>query len=138
MTVAGHPPPPDECPEPAGPRDNPFLERLFAAMCRSVYVLPGETFVDQARRWMAALRAMAALDPRDEREWLLASDVAMKHLFAEHSLILSKAKGVRVKQRQRHGNEFIVKARNLHAAQLRYDLARGRSGADSGGSGQRR
>jgi len=124
MTVYGHPPPPAEFPDPAEPRDDPFLERLFATMCRHIYVLKGETFVDLARRWMEALRFMAALKPRTEHEWLLASDVTMKHMFALHSLALGRAKGVTMKQRLKHGRDFIANARTLHAAQLHYDLIR--------------
>jgi hypothetical protein len=124
MAVTGQPPPPRERPDPAEPRDDPFLERLFATMCKHIYVLRGETFVDQARRWLDTFTFMAALQPRTEREWLLASDVAMKHLFAQHSLALGRARGVRMKQRMQHGKDFIAHARTLHAAQLRYDLIR--------------
>lgn len=124
MTVFGHPPPPAEYPDPAEPEDDPFLERLFATMCRHIYVLKGETFVDQARRWGEALSFMAALKPRTEHEWLLASDVAMKHLFALHSLALGRAKGLRMKQRLKHGRDFILHARTMHAAQMHYDLVR--------------
>jgi hypothetical protein len=124
MTVYGHPPPPDEYPDPAEPRDDPFLERLFATMCDHIYELKGETFVDQVRRWTETLGFMAALKPRTEHEWLLASDVAMKHLFALHSLALGRGKGVRMKQRLKYGRDFIAHARTMHAAQQHYDLIR--------------
>ncbi len=129
MTVTGHPPPPDDLPDPAGPKDDPFLERLFGTMCRHIDVLPDETFVDQARRWIDALRYMAALKPRTEAEWLLASDVAMKHMFALHSLALGRTKGVTMKQRLKHGRDFIRHARAVHAAQLHYDLLRAKPAA---------
>jgi hypothetical protein len=129
MTVFGHPPPTDEQPEPTEPEDDPFLERLFATMCRHVYVLKGETFVDQVRRWLDALSFMGALKPRTEHEWLLASDVAMKHLFALHSLALGRGKGVSIKQRLKHGREFIAHARTMHAAQLHYDMMRAKPAA---------
>jgi hypothetical protein len=124
MTVAGHPPPPDEFPDPAGPIDDPFLERLFATMCEHIFVLDGETFVDQAQRWTGAFGFMAALKPRTRREWLLAADVTMKHLFAQHSLVLGRAKGLRVKQRAKYGRDFIARAKTLHTAQLQYELVR--------------
>jgi hypothetical protein len=129
MTVFGQLPPPDECPDPAEPHDDPFLERLFETMCKYIYVLRGETFVDQARRWTEALRFMAAMKPRTEQEWLLAADVAMKHLFALHSLALGRAKGVGMKARMRHGKDFIAHARTMHAAQLHYDLMRSKPAA---------
>ena len=126
MTVYGHRPPPDEQPEPMGSQDDGFLERLFATMCRHICALPDETFVDQARRWADTFRYMAALNPRPKREWLLASDVAMQQVFAQHSLAMGRAKGVPLKRRLAYGRDFIAHARTLHEAHLRYDLLRAR------------
>jgi head-tail adaptor len=104
------------------PQDDPFLESLFGAMCRSLFVLPGETFVNQTRRWTDALRFAASLKPRDEAEWLQAADVTMKQFFAIHSLIMRKRRGITQKQRARHDQDFLSNAKAMQDARLRYDL----------------
>ncbi|MDR3531510.1 MAG: hypothetical protein P4L90_13285 [Rhodopila sp.] len=116
-------PPPAEHPDP-GPRDDPFLELLFAAMCRNLFVLPGETFVDQARRWTDALNFTADLKPRDQQEWLRAADVTMKQFSAIYSLVMRKRRGISQKQRMKHGQDFLAHAKAMQDARLRYELLR--------------
>ncbi len=100
------------------------MERLFGALCGTLFRLPGETFVDEAARWMDALTFMAALQPRDEREWLVAADVTMKQFSAAHSLLMRKRKGISARQRLQHGQDFLDRAKAMHDARLRYDLLR--------------
>jgi hypothetical protein len=104
------------------PQDDPFLESLFAAMCQCLFVLPGETFVDRVRRWSDAWGFAASLQPRSQQEWLHAADVTMKQFAAVHSLILRKRRGITRTQRARHDQDFIVKAKAMQDARLRYDL----------------
>ncbi len=114
---------PADWPDP-GPQDNLFLETLFAAMCRNLFVLPGETLVDQAHRWIDALRFAASLKPRDEPEWLQAVDVTTKQFSAIHSLVMCRRKGVSQKQRLRHDQDFLINVTAMQDARLRYDLMR--------------
>jgi hypothetical protein len=114
---------PTSRPQP-GPHDDPFLESLFATMCQNLFVLPGETFVDQARRWTDALQFTAALKPRNPREWLHASDVTMKQFSAIHSLVMRKRRGLSQKQRSRHDQDFLENAKAMQDARLHYDLMR--------------
>jgi len=109
---------------PQTPRDDPFLETLFGAMCRNLLPLPGENFVDQAGRWMDALRFTASLKPRDSPEWLRAADVTMKQFSALYSLVMRKQKGITAKQRLRHDQDFLSHAKAMQDARLRYDPLR--------------
>ena len=120
MTAVG--PSPGEPPVP--PVDDPFLERLFGAMCEHIPVHQNETFVDQVRRWCETLRFMAELRPRTGSECLLAADVAMKDQFVRASLVRGKNPGGG--KRQQQGREFILRARELHEAQVEYSLLRSR------------
>jgi hypothetical protein len=129
MAAHGQLTPPNERPNPTGLKDDPFLEQLFETMCRHLFVLRGDSFVDQANRWAHALRYMASLKPVTQPEWLLAADVTMQHFFALHSLALGRGKGVRMKRRIAHGKEFIARAMTMHAARLRYDLLKATSDA---------
>jgi len=104
------------------PPDDPFLESLFATMCRGLFVLPGETFIDQARRWADALRFTVALKPRDEQEWVRAADVTMKQFGAIHSLVMRKRRGITAAQRSLHDQNFLARAKEMQDARLRYDL----------------
>jgi hypothetical protein len=125
-----HPPghhPPDRSPpnrhQPI-PRDEPFLEALFGVLCRDLFVLPGETFVDQAQRWTDALGFVASLGPRDQPEWLQAADVTMKHFAAVHSLLMRKRQDVPRHRRVQHSQDFLVRAKAMQDARLRYELLR--------------
>jgi hypothetical protein len=106
------------------PPDNPFLEALFCAICKNLFVLPGETFVNQARRWADALCFTAALRPRDEQEWLQAADVTIKQYSAIYSLVMRKRRDVSAKQRAKHEQDFLEHAKAMQDARLRYDLLR--------------
>jgi head-tail adaptor len=106
------------------PQDDPFLEVLFSAICRTLFVLPGETFVDQARRWTDALRFTAALNPRNEQEWLRAADVTIEQFSAIHSLVMRKRRDISPKQRAKHERDFLEHAKAMQDARLRYDLLR--------------
>jgi hypothetical protein len=106
------------------PPDNPFLESLFGSMCRHLFVLPGETFVDQARRWTDALGFTASLQPRDQEEWLQAADVTMKQFSAIHSLVMRKRRGISRAQRCQYDQDFLANAKAMQDARLRYDLLR--------------
>jgi hypothetical protein len=117
-------PPPAERPDPVGPRDDPFLEKLFAALCEQIFVLRGETFFDQANRWTHVLDFMASLGPRKQPEWLLAADVTLKQFRALHSLTLYRAKGVTSRQRLKHGRDFIARAKGMQDAMVNYELLR--------------
>ena len=108
--------------------DDPFLEALFSAMCRNLCAVPGETFVDQVRRWLDAWHFTVSLKPRDQQEWLQAADVTMNQFFAIHSLVMRKKKGTTERQRTRHDQDFLAYAKAMQDARLRYDLLR-RSGA---------
>ncbi len=116
----------DERPDPASFQDNPFLEVLLAAVCKSIPIRRNESFVDQVRRWTEALAAMTALQPNTRYEWYLAADVAMKQLIALHSLALYQRKGVTGKAKQKHGLDFISQTKAMQDALLRYDLSRKR------------
>jgi hypothetical protein len=116
------PPPSPRHPDP-GPADSPFLEVLFATLCQSLVVMPGETFVDQVRRWDAALSYTAALHPRDKQEWLRAADVTIKQFSAIHSLAQRKRRGISQKQRSQYDHDFLVHAAAMQDARLRYDMA---------------
>jgi hypothetical protein len=105
-----------------GPVDDAFLEALVSALCRDLFVLPGETFVDQVRRWTDALAFAAALKPRDRQEWLQAADVTMKQFAAIQSLVLRKRRGITRRQRAAHEHDFLRRAREMQDARLRYDL----------------
>ncbi len=100
------------------------MERLFGAMCRNLSILPGETFVEQAERWTVALRFAASLKPRDQQEWLRAADVTVKQFFAMYSLALRRRQDITAKQRHKYGQEFLLHAKALRDARLRYDLLR--------------
>jgi hypothetical protein len=106
------------------PPDDPFLESLFSAMCRDLFVLPGETFVDRARRWTDALGFAASLRPRDQQEWLQAADVTMKQFSAIHSLVLRRQRRLTRHQRARHDLDFLAHADAMQDARKRYDLLR--------------
>ncbi len=106
------------------PQDNPFLEHLFGAMCRNMPALPGEAFPDQAERWTDALRFAAALDPRDQTEWLRAADVTVKQFTAVYTLVLCRRPDTPEKQRQKYGRVFLRQCQVLRDARLRYDLLR--------------
>ena len=109
---------------PRGLEDDPFLETLFGAMCRDLLALPGESFVDQAARWTDALRFTASLKPRDQQEWLRAADVTIKQFSAVYSLVMRKQKGITAKQRLRYDKDFLLHAKAMQNARLRYDLMR--------------
>jgi hypothetical protein len=106
------------------PRDEPFLEALFGAMCRDLFVLPGETFVEQAQRWTEALGFTTSLGPRDQQEWLHAADVTMKHFAAIHSLLMRKRRDVPRHRRVQHSQDFLIHAKAMQDARLRYELLR--------------
>lgn len=106
------------------PPDDPFLEALFSAICRNLFVLPGETFVDQARRWTDALNFTAALRPRTQQEWLQAADVTIEQFSAIHSLVMRKRRSIPPKQRAKHEQDFLEHAKAMQDARLRYDLLR--------------
>lgn len=106
------------------PPDDPFLEALLSAICRNLFVLPGETFVDQARRWADALHFTATLQPRNEQEWLQAADVTIQQFSAIHSLVMRKRRDISAKQRARHEQDFLAHAKAMQDARLRYDLLR--------------
>jgi head-tail adaptor len=109
---------------PQFPPDDPFLEALFNAMCKNLFVLPGETFVDQARRWTDALQFTAALHPRDRQEWMQAADVTIEQFSAIHSLVMRKRRDISPKQRAKHEQDFLAHAKAMQDARLRYDLLR--------------
>jgi hypothetical protein len=106
------------------PPDDPFLEALFSAICRNLFVLPGETFVDQARRWTDALHFTVALHPRTQQEWLQAADVTIEQFSAIYSLVMRKRRGIPPKQRAKHEQDFLEHAKAMQDARLRYDLLR--------------
>ena len=110
-------------PDPGTP-DNVFMELLFAAMCRNIRALPGETFVDVAGRWIAALRYAASLQPRDQPEWLRAADVTMAESFVVYSLVMRDRRGISAKQRQKHENDLALHTRAMRDARSRYDRLR--------------
>jgi hypothetical protein len=116
-------PPPVGQPDP-GPQDDPFMERLLRAMCQNIPALPGETFVDEARRWVAVLKATASLKPRDQPEWLRAADVTMAQFFAVHSLLMQDFPGISAKQRLKRGQDFVLHTKAMRDARVRYDLLR--------------
>jgi len=120
-------PPSEDRPDPACFQDNPFLEVLLAAVCKSIPLRRHESFVDQARRWTEALAAMIALQPNTRHEWYLAAEVAMKQFAALHSLALYQRKGATGKARQKNGLEFISLAKAMQDAMLRYELIRNRN-----------
>jgi hypothetical protein len=100
------------------------MELLFASMCQNIRALPGETFVDVAGRWIAALRCAASLQPRDQAEWLRAADVTMAESFAGYSLVMRDRQGISAKQRLKHENDLVVHTRAMRDARLRYDRLR--------------
>ncbi len=106
------------------PPDDPFLEALFSAICKNLFVLPGETFVDEARRWTEALNFTAALRPRSQQEWLQAADVTIEQFSAIHSLVLRKRRDISTRQRAKHEQAFLEHAKAMQDARLRYDLLR--------------
>jgi head-tail adaptor len=106
------------------PADDPFLEALFSAICRNLFVLPGETFVDQARRWTDALHFTAALRPRNQQEWLQAADVTVEQFSAIYNLVMRKRRDISAKQRARYEQDFLTHAKAMQDARLRYDLLR--------------
>jgi hypothetical protein len=106
------------------PADNPFLEAVFAAICDKLYVLPGETFVDQARRWTGALAFAAALKPRSPQEWLQAADVTITQYSAIQCMVMRKRNDISAKQRTKLERDFIAHAKALQNARRRYDLLR--------------
>jgi len=125
-----HCPPPEDPPgkqpaePPPPPVDDPFLERVFSVMCQHIPLYPGETFVDQVRRWFDTLHFMAELRPRTGAECLLAADVAMKDRFVQETL--AHGKDLNGRRRQQQGHEFILRTQELHDAQLGYSLLRSR------------
>jgi hypothetical protein len=106
------------------PHDDPFLEALFSAICKNLFVLPGETFVDQARRWTDALHFTAALNPRDQQEWTQAAEVTIEQFSAIHSLVMRKRRDISPRQRAKHEQDFLAHAKAMQDARLRYDLLR--------------
>jgi hypothetical protein len=106
------------------PRDDPFLESLFGALCRDLFVLPGETFVDRARRWTDALGFAASLNPRNQQEWLQAADVTLKQFRAIYSLVMRRRRGLTRHQRARYDQDFLAHAKAMQDARERYDLLR--------------
>ena len=100
------------------------MERLLRAMCQNIPALPGETFVDEARRWVALLKATASLKPRDQPEWLRAADVTMAQFFAVHSLVMQKLPGASAKQQLKRGQDFALHTRAMLEAKVRYDRLR--------------
>jgi hypothetical protein len=100
------------------------MERLFAAMCQNIAALPGETFVDRARRWTAALSCAASLKPGDQPEWLRAADVTMAQFFAVYSLVMRDRQGISATQRLKHGEDLAVHTKAMRDARLRYDRLR--------------
>lgn len=113
---------PDE--EPPPPVDDPFLERLFGVMCEHIPARREDTFVDRVRRWYETLRFMAELHPRTSAECLMAADVSMKNQFVLETL--ERGRDAKGRQRLMRSREFIDRARDLHEAQLQYDLLRNR------------
>jgi hypothetical protein len=95
---------------------------LFGAMCRDLFVLPGESFVDRASRWTDALGFAASLKPRDQQEWLQAADVTMQQFSAIYSLVMRKRRGIARQQRSRYDQDFLVHAKAMQDARLRYNL----------------
>jgi hypothetical protein len=112
-----------EYPDPE-PRDDLFMELLFGAMCRNIAALPGEAFVDRARRWTAALSCAASLKPSDQQEWLRAADVTMAQFFAVYSLVMRDRHGISATQRLKHGEDFVLHTKAMRDAWLRYDRLR--------------
>jgi hypothetical protein len=91
-------------------------------MCEHIPAYPNETFPDRVRRWYETLRFMAELKPRTSAECLLAADVSIKNQFVME--VLARGRGPAGRQRQQRSREFILRAQQLHDAQLGYDLAR--------------
>jgi hypothetical protein len=112
-----------EQPEPESP-DDLFMEQLFSAMCQNILALPGEIFVDEARRWVAALNCAASLKPRTQPEWLRAAEVTMAQFYAVYSQVMRDWPGISAKQRLSHGEDVVIHTRSMRAARLRYDLLR--------------
>jgi hypothetical protein len=108
----------------SGPRDDPFMELLFSAMCQNIAALPGENFVDRARRWTAALSCAASLNPVDQPEWLRAADVTMAQFLAVYSLAMRDRQGISAKQRRKHGEDFVRHTKAMRDARLRYHRLR--------------
>ena len=106
------------------PQDDPFLESLFSTLGRSLFALPGETFVDQVRRWMNAWSYTVSLKPRNRPEWLQAIEVTTYQFAAVYSLVLRKRKGISQKQRMRYGQDFLTAIKAMTDARMRYDLLR--------------
>jgi hypothetical protein len=100
------------------------MERLLRAMCQNIPAMPGETFVDEARRWVAVLKATASLKPRDQPEWLRAADVTMAQFFAVHSLVMQEFPGTSSKQRLKREQDFVLHTKAMRDARQRYDLLR--------------
>ena len=121
ITLDNHLPRPADGPE---PQDDPFMERLLRAMCQNIPALPGETFVDEARRWVALLQATASLKPRDHPEWLRAADVTMAQFFTVHSLVMQKRPGTSARQQMKRGQDFALHTRAMLEAKVRYDRLR--------------
>jgi hypothetical protein len=93
-------------------------------MCRDLFVLPGETFVDRARRWTDALGFAASLKPRGQQEWLQAADVTMKQFSAIHSLVMRRRRGITRQRRAQHDRDFLAHAKAMQDARVRYNLLR--------------
>lgn len=110
------------------PPDDHFVELLFGGVCQHIPERLGETFAQRARRWTEALTFMVALRPRSEQEWLQAADVTTKHFNALHSLALYQRKSGSAKQKLAHATAFVMHAKAMEDARLRYDQLRGVSG----------
>jgi predicted component of type VI protein secretion system len=93
-------------------------------MCRDLFVLPGETFVDRARRWTDALGFVVALHPRNQQEWLQAADVTMKQFSAIYSLVMRRQRGLSRLQRAGYDLDFLAHAKAMQEARERYELLR--------------
>ena len=109
---------------PHEPADNPFLEALFGAICRTLVPLPGENVVDQMGRWTVALRFTAAMKPRNPQEWLHAADVTMKQFSAVYSLVMRKQGDISDDQRKHYDQEFLVRTDAMVKAQAAYNRMR--------------
>src|ERR1700761_1784856 len=104
---------------PSPPADNPFLERLFSAMCENIPVREGGNFVDQVRRWYEVLSFMADLEPRTNNECLLAADVSMKHEFMQS--VLARGKTQASREQLQKSEEFQVCVLEFQTALGVYD-----------------
>ena len=119
--MQNQPPFPDDRPDPASFQDDPFLEVLLEMICRDIYVLRGETFVDQARRWTEVLRVITELDPRNRHEWFLAAEVTRMRFAALHSLALYEAAREGTKIKRKHGLTMATRTLEMQETMRRYE-----------------